>query len=114
MKNERGALLLETVVALAIFALAAVTALNLLLQVSDSDRRVQELERRIVDEERLLSAYTLLTRDDLDRRLGARRVGPYLVEVQRPQPTLYRVAVGDSARADLVTLVYRPENRRAP
>jgi len=109
MRGERGAVLLEVVAALTIFALAAVSALSFLGQLSDTSARAQATERRVADEDRLLTAYSLLTRTDLDRRLGRHAVGPYVVEVQRPRADLYRVVVGDSAAADLVTLLYRPE-----
>jgi hypothetical protein len=54
---------------------------------------------------------TLLTRADLDRRLGTHRIGEFAVEVQRPERTLYRIAIaGAEAGANelLVTVVYRP------
>jgi type II secretory pathway component PulJ len=114
MRAQRGAVLLEVVAALTIFALAAVSGLSYLSQLGDAQARVQATERRIADEDRLLTAYSLLTRADLDRRLGVRAVGQYLVEVQRPRPALYRVAIGDSAAFDLVTLVFRPVPDHAP
>jgi len=111
--HERGAVLIEVVASLTIFAFAAVSALAFLSQLADAERRTQAAERRFADEDRLLTAYTLLTRDDLDRRLGRRPVGPYVVEVQRPRGDLYRIAVGYSAAPDLVTLVFREEPVRA-
>jgi len=114
MRTNRGAVLLEVVAALTIFAFAAVSALTFLSQLADAQRRAETTELRLADEDRLLTAYALLTREDLDRRLGRRSVGPYVVEVQRPRGTLYRIGVGDSAAADLVTLVFRPEPTHAP
>lgn len=111
-RAERGVALLEVIVAVTIFATAAITAVSLLAQAADHERRAEETERRVGDEERLLTAMTLLTREDLDRRLGRRTAGPYLVEVQRPTRALYRVTVasGESPEVpDLATLVYRPE-----
>lgn len=108
-RNERGALLLEVLAALTIFGASALTTASLLNQLSESERRAQEVERRLADQDRLLTAYSLLEREDLDRRLGARVVGPYVVEVQRPAPSLYRITIGDSAGVDLATLVHRPE-----
>lgn len=111
MRDRRGVILLEVLAALTIFACAAVAALGLLSQLTESEQRAEANERTVVDESRLLAAYSLLTRTDLDLRLGRRAVGPYVAEVQRPEPVLYRVAVGDSAGADLVTLLYRAEER---
>ena len=108
-RGPRGAALLEVLAALTIFAFAAVYAIGLLGQLSDSEHRAHADERRVADQNRLLTAYALLLRTELDQRLGRREVGPYLVEVQRPEPALYRVSIGDSTGADLVTLLYRPE-----
>jgi hypothetical protein len=110
--GERGVALLEVLAALAIFAAAAVSAVGLLAQDAELERRAEAAERRVADEERLLTAMTLLTRDDMDRRLGRRSAGPYVVETQRPERLIYRVTVGladapDSP--DLATLLYRPE-----
>ncbi len=109
---ERGALLLEVLAALTIFGASALATLGLLNQLSQTERGAQEVERRLADEDRLLTAYSLLEREDLDRRLGARPVGPYLVEVQRPAPALYRITIGDSTGVDLATMVHRPEPYR--
>ena len=71
----------------------------------------------MADEERLLAAYPLLPRGDLDRRLGRRHVGPYVVTVERPERTLYRVALARQEASDvedLVTVVFRPEGARGP
>ena len=107
-RRARGAVLLEVVAALTIFAFAAAAAIALLSQLSDGERRAHANERTVADQERLMAAYALLAREDLDRRLGRREVGPYVVEVQRPEQALYRVTIGDSTGADLITLLYRP------
>jgi type II secretory pathway component PulJ len=107
--------LLEVLAALTIFATAAVSVVGLLAQSAEHERRAEAAERRVADEERLLTAMTLLTRDDLDRRLGRRTAGPYVVETQRPDRVIYRITVGlaDAPDApDLATLLYRPEPAR--
>ena len=114
MKGSRGVVLLEVLAALTIFAFSAASALALLDQLAAAQQHAHRAEAVAADQDRLLTAYSLLTREDLDRRLGARPVGAYLVEVQRPTVTLYRVAVGDSGGAQLATLLYRPEPTRAP
>ena len=69
-------------------------------------------EHILAGEERVLAALSLLRREDLDRRLGHHSLGEFVVDVQRPERTLYRIAIG-AANAprveDLVTVVYRPE-----
>jgi type II secretory pathway component PulJ len=114
-RARRGIALLEVLVAVAILASAALSVVALLAQMSDFERRAEATETRLGDEERLLTALTLLTRDDLDRRLGQRTAGPYVVEIQRPDRVLYRLAIGTSdapSHPDLATLVYRPEAAR--
>ena len=111
--GRRGAVLLEVLAALTILAFAGVGTLALLAQLADTEARAEATVWRLTDEDRLMTAYVLLNREDLDRRLGTRAVGAYLVEVQRPRTDLYRIAIGDSAGADLVTLVHRPEPHRA-
>jgi hypothetical protein len=109
MHGRRGVILLEVLAALTIFACAAVATMGLLAQLAESQQRAEANERMVTDEDRLLAAYSLLARADLDLRLGRRIVGPYVLEVQRPEPALYRVTIGDSTGTDLATLLYRPE-----
>jgi len=114
--GERGVALLEVLVAI---LLIAVAGLGLVELVSGNIRAVttaSEREMELADMSRLLTAHTLLTRADLDLRLGAREVGPYVVRVQRPETQLYRIAVARAATPsieDLVTVVFRAEVNRA-
>ena len=108
--SRRGFALLEVLVALAVLSIAGLAFVELAGQSLRTLDRAREVERRVVDEDRLLAAYTLLNRRDLGARLGARRVGPYDVRVERLGFSLFRVAVGPAgAPADLVTVLYRPE-----
>ena len=110
--NERGVLLLEAMVALAIFALAGSAAVALTAASLRAEREMAEREATNLAADRVLAASALLTRTDLDRRLGRRSVGEFTVEVQRPEPALYRIAVAESRSPDielLVTVIYRPE-----
>lgn len=112
--RERGVALLEVMVAVAILAAAGLALVALASEATRAATSDRTREWELADEERLLTAYTLLTRTDLDRRLGARTIGPYVVTVQRPERTLYRIAIGQSEAPqleDLVTVVYRGENR---
>ena len=114
---ERGFALLEVLVATAILSVAALSLAELLDAGvrAVATARTRELEQ--ADEDRLLSAYTLLAREDLDRRLGKRALGPYVVSVQRPEPTLYRIALsrGEAPEVEnLVTVVYRREPQHVP
>jgi hypothetical protein len=63
----------------------------------------------------VLAALTLLNRNELDQRIGRRQIGEFIADVQRPEPTLYRIALlqKDSPHVeDLVTVVYRREVAR--
>lgn len=59
----------------------------------------------------LLDAVTLWSREDLDRHLGARQQGPWLMHVDRPNHYIYHISLRDSTdRHELLqTLLYRPE-----
>jgi len=112
--NERGVVLLEVIAAVAILATVGFAMLALVTAGLRAHAVAQTRERELWDEERLLAAYTLLTRTELDQRLGSRDAGRYVVQVQRPEPALYRIAVSRtsaSAVEDLVTVVYRAERR---
>jgi hypothetical protein len=79
-----------------------------------ADAQARAEEKTILAADRLLSAMTLLTRNDLDQRLGVHQAGEFRVEVERPEPTLYRIALAESTAPQveiLVTLVYRAEVR---
>lgn len=114
-RAERGVALLEVLIALAVLGAAALATVGALMQGAAAAGHSESTERRIEDESRLLSAVTLLTRDDLERRLGPRTAGAYSVEIARISPTLYRISVGSGgfrSPPDLVTLVTRAEPGR--
>lgn len=121
--NERGAALLEVLVAVAILATAGASTIGLLGELTRHLHLAIEREREVMEATRVLTATTLLDRDDLDRRLGDRTVAGFTVNVQRPERALYRIAVrippaGDSAFAVspelLVTVVHRPVEEGSP
>jgi hypothetical protein len=109
-RGERGTVLLELVVALAILSLAGVGLVELVGAHTRALGAARERERELWDEDRLLAAYTLLTTGELNQRLGSREVGPYMVSVQRPEVALYRIAISRTVAStveDLVTVVHR-------
>ena len=117
LRSNRGIALLETLVALAILSGAGLALLDLVTAGLRAEREARERERVLVVEERVLTALTLLKRDELDRRLGRHPIGELIVDVQRPERTLYRIALAqtESPQAeDLVTVVYRRGTRDAP
>ena len=117
LRSSRGVALLEVLVALAILSGAGLALLDLVTGGLRAVWEARERERVLVVEERVLSALTLLKRDELDRRLGRHSTGELLVEIERPERTLYRIAVSQQESSqveDLVTVVYRREPRNAP
>src|SRR5438552_17895286 len=82
-----------------------------------AERESRERERVLAVEDRVLTALTLLTRTELDRRLGRHPIGELMADIQRPERTLYRIALAQQQSPeveDLVTVVYRREPSSAP
>ena len=117
MRTARaGVALLEALVALAVLATTGLAIAQLLTAGLRSEQDARERERALAAEERVLAALTLLSRDDLDRYLGRHRLGEFSTNVERPEPTLYRIAIADSVAPEveaLVTVVYRRESAHA-
>jgi hypothetical protein len=109
--------LLEVLTATVILTVAGLALVELVSGATQALTVAVAREKEMADEERLLAAYTLLGRRDLDLRLGVREVGPYAVGVQRPERTLYRIALARAANPaveDLVTVVHRAEVTGGP
>ena len=110
-RAERGAALLEALVALAILAVAGVSLVGLLVDVTRGEHtfEVREMESRRADQ--VLTSLALEDKRGLDLRLGTRVVGAFVTDVERPEPGLYRLAIAESSAPDvplLVTVVFRP------
>jgi prepilin-type N-terminal cleavage/methylation domain-containing protein len=117
LRNNRGVALLEVLVALAILSGAGLALLDLVTGGLRAEREARERERALAVEGRLLTALTLLKRDELDRRLGRHPIGELIADIERPERTLYRIAVVQQESPqveDLVTVVYRREARNGP
>lgn len=112
MRDRRGVALLEVMIALTVLLGAGVSLVALLGAALRSETAMKDREMRFEDLDRMLAAMSLLSRTDLDRRLGRHATEGVVTEVQRPEPTLYRIAVGaDGSHERLVTVVYRPDER---
>ena len=109
-RADRGIALLETLVALAILSGAGLALLDLISGELRAEREARERERVLAVEDRVLTVLTLLTRDELDRRIGQHPLGELQVDIERPERTLYRIAVSQAESPqveDLATVVYR-------
>ena len=116
-RAERGVALLETLVALAIISGAGIALLDVVTEGLRAQQDARERERISAVEDRVLTALTLLKRDELDRRLGRHSIGELVADIERPEPTLYRIAVLQASAPqteDLVTVVYRRQLTNAP
>ena len=116
LRAERGVALLEVLIALVILATAGVSLVGLLGAGLRGEQDARERERTLANEDRVLAAMTLLKRVDLDRRIGRHDVGEFVVDIQHPERTLYRIAVAQTIAPqveDLVTVVYRREIQNA-
>jgi len=107
--REAGVALLEVLVALAIVSAGGVATVAVLGAGLRAEHDARARERTLAAEERVLAVMTLLRREELDQRIGRHAVGEFAVSVQRPEPTLYRIAIGGKQTGveDLVTVVYR-------
>jgi len=111
-RAEHGVVLIEVLVALAILAASGLALVGLVSAGLSGEWAARDRERTLAAEERLLTGLTLLNRQDLDRRLGRHRLGEFIVDVERPERTLYRIALAEERAPeveDLVTVVYRRE-----
>jgi len=114
MRNERGVVLLEVLVAVVILATAGIGLVEVVGSGLRAERDARLRETTFATEERVLSALTLLNRKELDQRIGRRQIGEFIVDVQRPERTLYRIALLQEQSPqvdDLVTVVYRAETK---
>ncbi len=110
MPNERGAVLLEVLVAMVILATAGIGLVEVVGAGLRAERDAREREQTLAAEERVLAAMTLLNRTELDQRIGRRQIGEFVIDVKRPERALYRIAIlreQSSHVEDLVTVVYR-------
>ncbi|MGH7719759.1 MAG: type IV pilus modification PilV family protein [Steroidobacteraceae bacterium] len=115
IRSERGAALLEVIVALTILAVAGSSAAALVAGSVRAASRARQADVEMRRASALLEAVALWTRADLDRHLGERRQGAWVMRVDRPWTALYVVTLTDSAtgRELLGTSLYRPEAPRA-
>lgn len=111
MTNEpRGVVLLEVLLALTIMGALGAALTALALESGQSVARTAAAERELRRAGGFFEAVALWPRDDLDRRLGARRQGAWLLTIHRRGTVLYDVQLHDAAGGnELVrTVLYRP------
>jgi len=110
VRRERGVALLEVLAAVVILGVAGLALVELVAGGTRAVAMTRQREQELADAERLLTAWSLLKREELDQRIGDHAVGPYVVRIQRPERGLYRLAVERSVVPgveELMTVVYR-------
>lgn len=107
---RHGAALLEAIVALTILATAGAAVVAIAAQSAHAVERAQIADADNRQASAFLDAVALWPREDLDRHLGVREQGPWLMAVDHPSPAVYAVTLADSAggRVLLRTALYRP------
>lgn len=113
--DRRGAALFEAIVALAIVATAGVSAARFVVEAIHAEAALALRENVLFEADRLLAATSLLRAEELAQRLGAHTVGGFYIEIQRPEPALYRISVGEAQGMELlVTVVSRLASSGGP
>jgi type II secretory pathway pseudopilin PulG len=110
-RSERGAALLEVLVALTILTVAGVSAITMASGAAQTMRKAREADVEMRKASTFFEAVALWSRADLDRHLGERAQGSWLMRVDRVDPVFYVVSLTDSAsqRTLLETALFRPE-----
>jgi hypothetical protein len=113
--GDAGAVLLEVIVALALLATAGLAAVSMAAEAAGAVSRASTAEVEMRQAARLMDAVSLWPRADLDRRMGDRRQGPFILRIARPADELYTAALADSAtrRVLLATSLFRQDTADA-
>lgn len=112
-KNERGVALLEVLVALTLIGTTGLAAIGMLNAAVNDMRMISARETAQTAAQSLMVRYAVMSRRELNQRIGQEEIGTMFVRVTRPEAELYRVAVGQLAsRTDemLVTVIHRPRD----
>jgi type II secretory pathway pseudopilin PulG len=109
-EKRGGAVLLEVIVALTLLSFAGAMSISLAAEATAAVRRARSIEKNIRAASDFLSAVSLWTRGDLDRHMGSRPQGTWIMSVQRPEISLYEVLLSDSGsrKPILETVLFRP------
>jgi type II secretory pathway pseudopilin PulG len=89
--HRGGGVLVEVVAAMTVLALTLGSSLGFLVQAGDTVRRAQQHEAQVRAAGQFFEAVALWPVAELDRRLGIRRQGAWLLWVDRIEPGLYDV-----------------------
>lgn len=108
--GHSGIALLEVLVAVVITGIAGTALASVFAQAVAVDAGLERLEVEARAMDRVMSAMTLLSADDLRQRSGMHKTGEFEVWVAPIGETLFRIRVhpdGGPSGRDLETLVWR-------
>ncbi|HEV8197333.1 MAG TPA: prepilin-type N-terminal cleavage/methylation domain-containing protein [Gemmatimonadales bacterium] len=111
IRPERGIALLEVLIALALLSVGGLATVGLIDESIRAQAEMAAHEQDTAVGGRVLAALSLLQGADLAQRLGKRELGEFILNVSRPEPTLFRIALSEARAPEqeiLVTVVYRP------
>lgn len=109
--RRAGVVLLEVLVALVLLGAAAASLTALALESGRATERAWRADRETRAASAFMDVVALWPREDLERRLGSRHQGAWMLEVSRTTTALYHVSMRDSTgnRELLRTVLYRPD-----
>ncbi len=112
--SEAGAALLEVIVAVAVLATAGTAAAAMAFESARAVERARAADLAAREASAFLDAVALWPREELDRRLGDRLQGPWVLRIGRPDRALYTAALVDTATgAELLrTALFRADPDR--
>jgi type II secretory pathway pseudopilin PulG len=107
--GRSGAVLLEVIIAMTIFSVASAVTLIRASQARHSVLLARASEDRLIVASAFMDHVVLWPREDLDRHLGTHPQGEWWLDIERPVPQLYSIALldGHSHQRLLDTIVYR-------
>jgi type II secretory pathway pseudopilin PulG len=110
--GRKGIALLEALVALVILTTVGASTVTMAAEAARDIQRARRTESAMRAANAFFDAVSLWSRDDLDRHLGNRPQGAWLMRVDRPTPTLYIATLTDTATHTelLRTSLFRPES----
>lgn len=92
---REGAVLIEVIIAMSILFLSGLVSVHLTLEARTAVERATLREAELLAASQFMSVVWLWPREDLDRRLGIRTQGHWLLRIERTEPSLYSIAILD-------------------
>lgn len=110
-RARAGIALLEVLIATVVLAVAGVWAVGATVESQNAVIRLRAEDRELQRANAFFNAVALWPRADLDRHLGARDEGAWVLRVDRPLSTLYVITLTTKeGRLLLRTALYRRES----